>query len=386
MNKVGVAIVFLWCVGGLFELVGAESKPNINKLRAMYSNKDSSKWEKAHIDERILREIAKDLGLPNHTDKSNEAKIRAHIELRALPLTPPYPQSNPFSEEKRALGERLFNDPRLSKSEQIACASCHDRYLAFGDGKPLSHGHNRQVGRRNAPNIMMSAFSTENFWDGRAKDLESQSLFPIADPKEMASTADKAAKKLNGIKEYKDEFKKAFGTRKITKELMAKAIATYERSLMPTQTRFDLFLNGESHRLTDKEVLGLHIYRTKAQCLNCHNGVALTDNKYYNLGLHNYGREGEDLGRFEVTKDPLDMGKFKTPTLRRVALSGPYFHNGSFRFMRMVLMHYNMGFFGGNPTPEQKNDPLFPKTDPLIRPLGLNLEEFEALEAFMNVL
>lgn len=387
MKKVGMVLAFLWCIGGLFEVViGAEGKPNINKLRAMYSNKDSSKWVKAYIDESVLRAIAKDLGLSNHTSKDNIAKIRAHIELKPLPKTPPYPESNPFSEEKRALGEKLFNDPRLSKSEQIACASCHDRYLAFGDAKPVSHGHNRQSGRRNAPNIMMSAFSTQNFWDGRAKDLESQSLFPIADPKEMAYSADKAAKKLNGIAEYKDDFQKAFGTRKITKELMAQAIATYERSLMPSQTRFDLFLNGESKRLTDKEVLGLHIYRTKAQCLNCHNGVALTDNKYYNLGLHNYGRTGEDLGRYEVTKDPSDMGRFKTPTLRRVALSGPYFHNGSFRFLRMVLMHYNMGIFGPNPTQEQKNDPLYPKLDPLIRPLGLTLEEIEALEAFMNVL
>ena len=137
-------------------------------------------------------------------------------ELSALPDTPPYPESNPYSLAKAKLGEKLFFDPILSQSGQIACATCHDRELGFADGRSVSYGHNRQLGKRNAQSVVMSAFGTTKFWDGRAKDLESQALFPIADPKEMAYSPQKAVKRLAKDASYKAMFKEAFGSDEIT--------------------------------------------------------------------------------------------------------------------------------------------------------------------------
>ena len=234
---------------------------DFDALREMYL-KDSIYWEKPLIDERVEYE-----------------------EINALPSTPPYPAYNPYSQSKVELGKKLFNEPKLSSSNQIACATCHDREFGFGDGRKLSYGHDRAIGRRNAQSVAMSAFGVEKFWDGRAKNLEEQALMPIEDKKEMAFDADSAAKKLNGILEYKILFKKAFGTENITKELIGQAIATYERSLMPKNTKFDRFMRGDSKAMNDKEIWGLHIFRTKARCMNCHHGVAFSDQKYHNLGF-----------------------------------------------------------------------------------------------------
>lgn len=395
-------------------------KLNIENLRKMYSNGDSTKWTKAHIDNSVIEDFALELGLLesrqnlgnqestlNKQDSTHnlnkrksalsaldsqtrnyvESQVRAHLEIKPLPKEAPYPAHNPYSKAKRDLGERLFNDPRLSASNQIACASCHDKELGFGDGRSVSYGHDRQLGRRNSPSVVMSAFGTHKFWDGRAQNLESQSLFPIADPKEMAYNADKAVKKLNKIKAYQDEFESVFGTRKITKELLAQAIATYERSLMPAQNRFDRFLNGNAKGLNDEEVLGLHLFRTKARCINCHNGVALSDERFHNLGLHFYGREKyEDLGRYEVTKNPSDVGAFKTPSLRGVSKTAPYMHNGLFPHLRGVVFGYNFGMANPEPKEGKIYNPPFPKSDEILRPLQLSDEEIHAIEAFLKVL
>ena len=359
--------------------------PNIEQLRTMYALTESSKWEEPHIDKSVLDEVAKELGLGNDTE--NLAQILAHLELKPLPPAPPYPKENPYSDEKRALGEKLFNDPRLSKSEQIACASCHDKELGFADNKSVSYGHNRAQGKRNSPSVVMSAFGTHKFWDGRAQSLESQSLFPIADPLEMAYSAEQAAKKLNKIKEYRDDFKKAFGTRKITKELLAEAIATYERSLMPPRNRFDRFLLGNASSLSDEEVLGLHLFRTKARCMHCHNGIALSDDRFHNLGLHYYGRDKyEDLGRYEVTGEQSDTGKFKTPSLRWVSKTPPYMHNGLFPHLKGIINAYNAGMARPEPKEDKTYNPPFPKTDELLQKLHLSEEEINALEAFLRAL
>lgn len=339
-----------------------ESKAYIAQLRAMYAL-DSSKWIPPTIDS----------GIP-------------YQEIGALPKSPPFPESNPYSLEKAKLGEKLFNDPKLSASNQIACASCHDRELGFGDGRRVSYGHNRQLGKRNAPSIIMSAFGEEKFWDGRAQNLEAQALMPILDPREMAYHPSKAAKKLNKDKQYRKDFEQAFGVAKITPNLIAKAIATYERSLMPKNSRFDRFMQGDSKALSDKEVWGLHLFRTKARCMNCHYGVAFTDQQYHNLGLTYYGRKFEDLGRYNVTKNPDDVGRFKTPSLRQVNKTAPYMHNGLFPHLKGVLNAYNAGMFHPEPKPSQKYDPLFPKTDILLHKLDLSDDELEALEMFLKTL
>ena len=343
---------------------------NIESLRQMYL-KPSSQWQKPFVDEGVKWQ-----------------------ELAPLPKTPPYPDSNPYSKAKVELGEMLFNDPKLSVSNQIACASCHEKELGFGDGRKVSYGHNRQSGKRNAPSITMSAFSKELFWDGRADTLESQTLFPISDPKEMAYNPQSAAKKIAKIKAYKQKFKEAFGSEKTPPELMAQAIATYERSTMLNPTRFDRFLNGKKDALKDKEIWGLHLFRTKGRCMNCHNGVSFSDGTYHNLGLHFIGRKYEDLGRYEVTHNNDDIGKFKTPSLRGVSRTAPYMHNGLFPHLIGVLNAYNAGMFHPKPpknidnqenTKALKSLP-FPHTDPLLQKLNLTSDEIEALEAFLKTL
>lgn len=348
-------ILIILCINFVFGV-------NFDELREMYL-KDSKYWSKALVDDDIEYE-----------------------EIGALPLIPPYPLYNPYSKSKVELGEKLFNDPRLSSSNQIACASCHDREFGFGDGRRLSYGHNRALGKRNSPSVAMSAFGIEKFWDGRAKNLEEQALMPILDEREMAFDPDSAAKKLNNIKEYKILFKEAFGSEIITKELIGQAIATYERSLMPQNSRFDRFMRGDSKALSDKEIWGLHIFRTKARCMNCHNGVSFSDQKYHNLGLTYYGRKYEDLGRYIVTKDINDIGAFKTPSLRLVSQTKPYMHNGLFPSLKGVLNAYNAGMFHPKPNESQKDDPLFPKTSPLLHKLNLTNEELDALEAFLKTL
>ncbi len=345
-------------------LISASGTKEMTREEIIESNKaDSSLWIKPNLSEGV--------------------EFR---ELEALPQTPPYPTYNPYSKEKAELGEKLFNDPRLSASNQIACSNCHDEQLGFSDGRSVSYGHDRQKGRRNSPSITMSAFGVEKFWDGRAENLEAQAIMPIADPKEMAYDATKAAKKLQKIKEYRDLFKGAFGTETITKELIGKAIATYERGTMRT-TKFDRFMRGNKNAMNAQEIYGMHLFRTKARCINCHNGVEFSDNKYHNLGLHFYGREKyEDLGRYEVSKNQSDVGAFKTPSLRGVSKSAPYMHNGLFPHLSGVIHGYNAGM--ANPTPKEGAiyNPPFPKSSHLLQKLNLSEEEMEALEAFLRTL
>lgn len=230
----------------------------------------------------------------------------------------------------------------------------------------------------------MSAFGKEKFWDGRAKNLEDQALFPIANPKEMALPLKDLLRRLNADKFYKKEFQTAFQTSPITLKQIADALATYERTLLPKRNAFDKFLLGEKNALSDKEVWGLHLFRTKAKCMNCHYGTAFSDGKFHNLGLTYYKRKYQDLGRYEVSRDIKDIGTFKTPSLRGVIKSPPYMHNGLFPNLSGVLNAYNAGMF--HPKPKDTNDALFPKTSPLLHKLFLNNEELKALEAFLKTL
>lgn len=307
-------------------------------------------------------------------------------ELASLPNAPPAPADNPQTPAKIALGKRLFEDPRLSRSGQIACASCHDRQLGWGDGRSVSFGHDRQAGKRNAMNVSMAAFSSPLFWDGRAATLEAQALHPIQDSAEMAFSPRELEKRLNRETDYPTAFAQVFGEKRITMSRVAQALASYQRSLVPRFNRFDRFLDGQRGVLTDQQLWGLHLFRTQARCMNCHSGPALTDNRFHNLGLHFYGRSKEDLGRYRVTGDPADSGKFRTPTLRGVGKTGPYMHNGGFIELRGVVNMYNAGMPRPQPRAGQENDPLFPQTDPLLQPLDLHRTELEAITAFLQTL
>lgn len=307
--------------------------------------------------------------------------------LGPLPRSAPSPDDNPISDEKVSLGRRLFEDPRLSSSGQIACASCHDPQLGWGDGRSVSFGHNRQAGQRNAMNVSMSGWSSPLFWDGRVATLEEQILHPVRDPAEMAFSISGMLERLERDESYQSRFNGAFGSNGITADRVSKAVAAFLRSLSPRFNRFDRFMEGHYSALSDRQLRGLHVFRTRAGCMNCHSGPALTDNSFHNLGLHYYGRvKYEDLGRYEITGDPEDAGKFRTPSLRGVARSGPYMHNGRFHTLRGIVNMYNAGMARPKPDPERAYDPPFPETDPLVEKLDLYRTELEALTAFLTTL
>jgi cytochrome c peroxidase len=307
-------------------------------------------------------------------------------ELAPLPDMPPIPADNPQTPQKIALGKALFEDPQLSRSGQIACASCHDRQLGWGDGRSVSFGHDRQAGKRNAMNISMAAYSSPLFWDGRAATLEEQALHPIQDSSEMAFTPRELERRLNRDADYRLQFQQVFGEKKISMRRVAQALASYQRSLTPRFNRFDRFLEGRRDVLTDPQLWGLHLFRTQARCMNCHSGPALTDNRFHNLGLHFYGRSKEDLGRYQVTGDVADSGKFRTPTLRGVGKTGPYMHSGGFMELRGVVNMYNVGMPRPKPKAGEENDPRFPQVDPLLKPLDLHRTELEAITEFLETL
>ena len=294
-----------------------------------------------------------------------------------------YPATNPYSKEKEELGKLLFFDPRLSKSSQISCASCHDPELMWGDVRRVSYGHDRQLGKRNTPTILNVAFADEFFWDGRASTLEAQVKIPVENPVEMNMHSRLAVKSIRRIKGYQPYFIKAFGDKKVTEERIAKAIATFERTLVSPKSKFDRFISGEKDLFTDSEVRGLHFFRTKANCINCHNTPYFSDNKYHNLGLTLLGTEDEDLGRYDTTKNPEDVGKFKTPTLREVSKTGPYMHNGMFADLREVLEKYGDGMDDEKITVKGA---LVSKKSNMIEPFMTDETELEDIENFLKTL
>jgi len=297
-----------------------------------------------------------------------------------------HPADNPSSPQKVALGQKLFEDPRLSGSGQIACASCHNAELAFGDGVKTSFGHDRQRGSRNAISLVTAGWQKTLFWDGRAGSLEVQANGPIVDHREMSAKPGEVEKRLNRDKTYRAAFQEAFGVRKISMDEVTRALATYQRTLKPRLSKWDRALSGGTKVLSDEELRGLDLFRGKAGCANCHNGPLLSDQKFHNIGLSFYGRKLEDLGRYKVTGDPADVGAFKTPSLRNVSRSAPYMHNGLFPTLEGTVNFYNAGGANPAPTAQQAGDPLFPKTSSLLRPLNLTAEEKAALVAYLKTL
>lgn len=341
-----------------------DDKETIEKLRKTYSSGDISQWEKPELDEEVIANF-EDIGV--------------------LPKMI-FPENNPYSEAKKELGKMLFFDPRLSKSKQISCASCHDPELAWGDGRTISYGHNRQTGKRNSPSLLNIGYHSVFFWDGRAASLENQALGPITDPVEMAATETISIKNIKKIKGYKPYFREAFGDEKITIERILKAIATYERTITSKKSKFDSFIEGKSDILTDEEVIGLHLFRTKARCINCHNTPLFSNQKFHNVGLSYYGRTFEDLGKYNITHKKEDVGKFKTPSLREIGRTAPYMHNGLMPNLEGIIEMYNAGMPRVKPKENQKNDSLFPVTDPLLKKLNLTKKELNALKAFLLTL
>jgi cytochrome c peroxidase len=370
-KKIGVFILSIVCIVGCASMIGKkqsiiQSEYDLKQLREIYSNGDKTKWPAPGIDSSITKD---------------------YQEIGLLPSVP-FPADNPTNPAKAELGKFLFYDPRLSTSGQIACASCHDPQLGWGDGKRVAFGHDRKLGARNAMTIWNTAFYTSLFWDGRASSLEDQARFPVQDHLEMnesLSAMEARVKKYNG---YRAMFANAFnGDSAINLDRIFKAIATFERTIVSPKSRFDLFISGKADAITDDELLGLHLFRTKAGCVNCHNGGLFSDDKFHNDGQTLFASVNEDLGLYNVTGKKDDVGKFKTPSLREVVNTGPWMHHGNFPTLKDVVFLYNLG----NPAPIPRSykgdrDSLLPKTSPLLKKLNMADHEINALIAFLGTI
>lgn len=298
----------------------------------------------------------------------------------------PLPEPIPTDPKKTELGAMLFFDPRLSRSQQISCASCHDPELGWTDGRSLPFGNHRKVLFRNTPALLNAVRQSSYFWDGRAASLEELIKSVVTNHDEMHGDWKMIGDRLQGEEVYREKFAEVFGTPMPCADSVAEAIAEFVRSIQSRgRSRFDQFVAGDFHKLADVEILGLHLFRTKASCVSCHHGPFFTDNQFHDLGLSYFGRKLQDLGRYHATGDPQHSGQFKTPSLRNISRTAPYMHVGLFP-LRGVLHLYNAGMPILNPTPSQENNPLFPKKSPLLKPLNLSNEEIAAIEAFLNSL
>jgi cytochrome c peroxidase len=317
------------------------------------------------------------------------------------------PPANPQTPEKIALGQKLFFDGRLSADGTVACATCHDPARAFTDGRPTSIGIHGRAGQRNAPTILNALYNKTQFWDGRAKTLEDQAASPIVNSVEMGQPSLEAAvASLAGIEEYQQSFQRVFG-RPVNGPDLLRALASYERAQVSFDSPFDHFIAGDQNAIDDDAQRGWELFNTQARCNKCHaltetkrDVTNFTDNDFHNIGIgivrHNVvalARQAVQLldsgdaaaidraaiqtdlsalGRFLITKKEADVASFKTPNLRNVLVTGPYFHDGSQETLWDVMDHYNKGDGLTNPWLDED-----------IQPLALTERDIDDLVAFL---
>ena len=284
------------------------------------------------------------------------------------------PEGNPLSEEKIALGRLLYFDKRLSKDDTVSCATCHDPAHAWAEPRRTSVGVGGKVGARNAPTVINRLFSKEQFWDGRGADLEEQAGGPLVNPIEMAMPSHAAVvEKVRGIAGYPPLFAAAFGTRDVTIERIGQSIAAFERTVVAGNSQFDRHQAGDPEAMNAAAVRGMAVFNGKGNCVTCHAGFNFTDESYHNLGVGMHAKK-PDLGRVAVSKARSETGAFKTPTLRNVAQSAPYMHDGSEATLAAVVDYYDRG---GNPNRHLSKE---------MRPLGLTAGDKADLIAFLEAL
>lgn len=330
----------------------------------------------------------------------------------------PVPDDNPQSAAKIALGEKLFNDVRFSTTKEVSCATCHAEEKAFTDGPlSVSEGINKLTGTRNSPTVINSAYSETMFWDGRSPSLEDQALHPFTNPVEMGLKDHEPILKIvrtdpDYVKAFEKVFKKS--GKGITMTEVTQAIAAFERTVVSGNSPFDRYqYGGEYDAMTPAQIRGLDLFVDKARCVSCHvieqTQAIFTDNRFHNIGqgindiqadVPKLAKEflkaeatlsevdvkvlsdakTSELGRFAVTRRVDELGAFKTPTLRNIAVTAPYMHDGKLKTLKEVVEHYNNG--GTNEEGDSVNDFLSGG----IRPLDLSEEEIDDLVAFMEAL
>ncbi|MBL8240217.1 MAG: c-type cytochrome [Bryobacterales bacterium] len=284
-----------------------------------------------------------------------------------------WPKDNPYSAAKVELGRLLYFDKRISADGTLSCATCHHPAKGFTDQAQFSTGIKGQVGGINSPTVINRAYGAIQFWDGRASSLEDQAVGPMANPIEMGNTHPVVVETLRKIPGYRARFKSVFGTEDFTLDHIAKAIATFERTVLSGNSPYDKYKLGNKAALNASQVRGMDVFFNKAKCDQCHEGASFTLNSFHNLGV-GQDKASPEPGRFAVTKNPADFGAFKTPTLREIEHTFPYMHDGSLKTLEEVVEYYDKG---GIPN---KN------LDERIKKLNLTAQDKADLVAFMKSL
>ncbi len=299
------------------------------------------------------------------------ANAKEDLSKWLRPDAVPAPKDNQITPERIELGKFLYFDTRLSRDNTVSCATCHNPSLGWSDGQPKAIGIEGRQGPRNSPTVINTAYQRHQFWDGRAKSLEEQALGPIQADVEMDMDLDKLVERLNGIKGYRELFEKAYPGEGITKDTIAKAIATFERTVVSTEAPFDKYIKGDENAINANAKKGFALFTGKGKCNNCHDGFNFTDGSFHNLGLGD-----GDIGRYKLKKRAAWFHAFKTPTLRDVTLTGPYFHDGSVKTLEeATAICGNGGRF-----PNSKN------LSPLIEDRGLTSDEIRLIVDFLKTL
>jgi cytochrome c peroxidase len=281
-----------------------------------------------------------------------------------------HPKDNPSTEAKIALGRMLYFDKRLSADNSVSCASCHDPKFGWSNNDATAVGVGGQRGGRSAPTIINSAYQKFQFWDGRAGSLEEQALGPIANPIEMNLPIEEAVKKLSAIEGYQKRFKEVFGSG-VSADNLAKALAAFERTIISGNAPYDRFKGGDKTALSPQAQAGMKLFFGKANCSACHNGPHFSDGAFHNIGVGSGATEA-DQGRRKISGIEGDHGAFRTPTLREIARTAPYMHDGSLKTLEEVVDYYDKGGTANNYLDEE------------IFPLKLTPQDKAALVAFMK--
>ena len=284
------------------------------------------------------------------------------------------PSDNKWSKEKEVLGKMLYFDPRLSGSNWISCATCHNPGLGWGDGLPRTIGDGQKELGRHAPTVINSGYFALQMWDGRKKTLEDQASGPIGAAGEMNQDYDELIRELQALPDYVNRFDKVFGKNALNIENISKAIATFERSVVSKNAPYDKYWAGDKQAMSASAVRGMDLFFGKGKCGICHNGPVFTDSGFHNIGVKAAGPLKVDLGRYNETKDDFDKGGFKTPGLRDISRSAPYMHNGTESTLEEVISFYNRG------------GDVKDNISPFITPLELSKQEEKDLVAFLKAL
>jgi cytochrome c peroxidase len=303
-------------------------------------------------------------------DKKAPAGIDAMKAQYRRPVSIPFPKDDPYTPQKMALGKKLYFDTRISVTSAQSCASCHNPGFGWADGLAVGVGHGMAKLGRHSPTIINAAWGAVFMWDGRLADLEEQALGPIQSPGEMNMPIEQLMGRLASIGEYKPLFAGAFPGEDMSPKTLAKAIATYERTVVSERAPFDDWIDGNERAISEEAKRGFAVFNTKAQCSSCHEGWNFTNDGFQDIGL-----PSDDIGRGKFLPGVLKMQHaFKTPGLREIARRSPYMHDGSIATLEQVVEHYDQGGV------------VRPSRSDLMKPLGLSAQDKSDLVAFLKTL